>query len=83
MPAERAAMRQVREIIRLKWAGVSGHEIARRVGVAPSTVRLTLQRVAASISVRLKRFSGLLRSPGSEGEGFLKSSTAALRSSPR
>ena len=48
MPAERAAMRQVREIIRLKWAGVSGHEIARRVGVASSTVRLTLQRVAAA-----------------------------------
>jgi transposase len=41
-------MRQVREIIRLKWAGVSGHEIARRVGVASSTVRLTLQRVAAA-----------------------------------
>jgi transposase len=41
-------MRQVREIIRLKLAGVSGHEIARRVGVAPSTVRLTLHRVAAA-----------------------------------
>ena len=48
MPAERAAMRQVREIIRLKWAGVCGHEIARRVGVASSTVRLTLQRAAAA-----------------------------------
>jgi transposase len=41
-------MRQVREIIRLKSTGVSGHEIARRVGVAPSTVRLTLQRIAAA-----------------------------------
>ena len=41
-------MRQVREIIRLKSAGVSGHEIARRVGVVPSTVRLTLKRVAAA-----------------------------------
>ena len=41
-------MRQVREIIRLKSAGLSGHEIARRVGVAPSTVRLTLKRVAAA-----------------------------------
>jgi transposase len=40
-------MRHVREIIRLKSAGVSGHEIARRVAVAPSTVRLTLQRAAA------------------------------------
>jgi transposase len=48
MPAERVAMRQVREIIRLKSAGVSGHEIARRVGVAPSTVRLTLQRLGAA-----------------------------------
>ena len=48
MPAERVAMRQVREIIRLKSAGISGHEIARRVGVAPSTVRLTLKRVAAA-----------------------------------
>jgi transposase len=48
MPAERVAMRHVREIIRLKSTGVSGHEIARRVGVAPSTVRLTLQRLAAA-----------------------------------
>jgi transposase len=27
---------------------VSGNEIARRLGVAPSTVRLTLQRLAAA-----------------------------------
>jgi Mn-dependent DtxR family transcriptional regulator len=27
---------------------VSGNEIARRVGVAPSTVRLTLKRLAAA-----------------------------------
>src|SRR5947209_2260574 len=47
MPAERIAMRQVREVLRLKAVGVSGHEIARRVGVAPSTVRLTLKRLAA------------------------------------
>jgi hypothetical protein len=33
MPAERVAMRQVREIIRLKSAGVSGHEIARSSGL--------------------------------------------------
>ena len=32
-------MRQVRNVLRLKAAGVSGNEIARRVGVAPSTVR--------------------------------------------
>ena len=39
-------MRQVREVLRLKTAGVGLNEIARRVGVAPSTVRLTLKRLA-------------------------------------
>jgi|HubBroStandDraft_6_1064221.scaffolds.fasta_scaffold469407_2 hypothetical protein len=34
MPAERIAMRQVRDVLRLKAAGVSGNEIARRAGVA-------------------------------------------------
>src|SRR3954447_25685820 len=48
MPAERIAMRQVRDVLRLKAAGISGNEIARRVGVAPSTVRLTLKRLAAA-----------------------------------
>jgi transposase len=48
MPAERIAMRQVRDVLRLNAAGVSGNEIARRVGVAPSTVRLTLTRLAAA-----------------------------------
>jgi len=33
-------------VLRLRAAGVSGNEIARRVGVAPSTVRLTLKRLA-------------------------------------
>jgi transposase len=32
---------------RLKLAGVTLREIARRIGVAPSTVRLTLQRLVA------------------------------------
>ncbi len=41
-------MRQVRDVLRLKAAGVSGNEIARRVGVAPSTVRLTLKRLAVA-----------------------------------
>jgi transposase len=41
-------MRQVREVVRLKAAGLPIREIARRVGVAPSTVRLTLQRLAAA-----------------------------------
>ena len=48
MPAERIAMRHVRDVLRLKTAGVSGNEIARRLNVAPSTVRLTLQRLAAA-----------------------------------
>src|SRR6202047_4636019 len=48
MPAERIAMRQVRDVLRWKAAGVSGNEIARRVGVAPSTVRLTLKRLAVA-----------------------------------
>ena len=46
MPAERTTMRQVREIMRLHTAGVSTRQIGIRVGVAASTVRLTLQRVA-------------------------------------
>src|SRR5215468_11340602 len=46
MPAERTAMRHVREGVRLTTAGVSGNEIARRLNLAPSTVRLTLQRLA-------------------------------------
>src|SRR5271170_6127219 len=48
MPAERIAMRQVRDVLRLKAAGVPGNEIARRVGVASSTVRLTLKRLAVA-----------------------------------
>src|SRR6202049_4038950 len=48
MPAERIAMRQVRDVLRLTAAGVSGNEIARRVGLASSTVRLTLKRLASA-----------------------------------
>src|SRR5262245_9368489 len=45
MPAERTTMRHVREILRLKFVGdVPIREIARRVGVAASTVRTTLRR---------------------------------------
>jgi transposase len=45
MPAERVAMRQVREIIRLKFsAGVGTREISRRIGISTSTVRETLRR---------------------------------------
>ena len=41
-------MRHVREVLRLRTAGVSGNEIARRLILAPSTVRLTLQRLATA-----------------------------------
>jgi transposase len=40
-------MRQVREVLRLHQAGVSTRQIGIRVGVAASTVRLTLRRLAA------------------------------------
>jgi transposase len=41
-------MRHVREILRLGSAGISKHEIARRMGLAPSTVRETLKRFEAA-----------------------------------
>ena len=42
MPAERIAMRQVHEIMRLMWAEKAPiRKIARRIGLAPSTVRAT------------------------------------------
>ena len=44
MPAGRVCMRHVREILRLTGSGVSKREIARRLGVVPSTVRETLRR---------------------------------------
>src|SRR6201987_3977624 len=44
MPAERANLREAREVLRLKAASVSTHEIARRFGLARSTVRETLKR---------------------------------------
>ena len=45
MPAERTTMRQVREILRLKFSKeMPVREIARHVGIAPSTVRATLER---------------------------------------
>lgn len=49
MPAERVSMRRVREMLRLKYeAGASDRAIARAVGVARSTVRLCLDRVAGA-----------------------------------
>src|SRR5262249_12392702 len=49
MPAERTIMRHVREVLRLKFVGgVPIREIARRIGVAASTVRATLGRFEAA-----------------------------------
>src|SRR5919197_4945677 len=49
MPAERTTMRHVREVLRLKFVGgVPTREIARRIGVAPSTVRTTIRRFQAA-----------------------------------
>jgi hypothetical protein len=44
VPAERVTMPDAREIIRLKYSSVSTHEIARRLGMARSTVQETLKR---------------------------------------
>lgn len=42
-------MRRMREVLRLKLAaGVSAREIARRLALAPSTVRATIERFAAA-----------------------------------
>ena len=41
-------MRHVREVLRLGSTGISKHEIARRMGLAPSTVRETLKRFAST-----------------------------------
>jgi hypothetical protein len=48
MPTERFAMRHVHDVIRLKSAGMPTREIARRLGTAPSTVRLTIRRFEAA-----------------------------------
>ena len=49
MPAERTPRRHVREVLRLKFVGgVPTREIARRIGVAASTVRATIKRFQAA-----------------------------------
>ena len=49
MPAERVAMRRAREIIHLKFSAcVPTREIARRLGIAASTVRETLRRLEST-----------------------------------
>ena len=45
MPTERIAMRRVREMLRLsRDAGLATREVARRTGVAPSTLREMFRR---------------------------------------
>ena len=41
-------MRHVRDVMKLKSAGMSTREIARRMGTAASTVRLTIRRFEAA-----------------------------------
>ena len=48
MPAERASMRCVREILRLKAEGLSDRSIARSTGLARSTVREYVGRTKAA-----------------------------------
>src|SRR5262249_17429126 len=48
MPAERASMRSVREILRLKAEGLSDRAIARSTGLARSTVREYAGRAKAA-----------------------------------
>jgi transposase len=50
-------MRQLREIVRLHDAGLSTRQVAIRVGVAASTVRLTLRLVATAGMARGSRES--------------------------
>src|SRR4051794_14657416 len=58
MPAERVSMRRVREILRLKHAcGSSDRAIARSLGIARSTVALTLERPAAIDTQNWRRSS--------------------------
>jgi hypothetical protein len=56
MPAERTTMRQVREVLRLKFVGgVPTREIARRIGVAASGNAQALSRLPASAGRRRRR----------------------------
>jgi transposase len=49
MPTERIVMRRVREMLRLTLdAGLGGREVARRTGIAPSTLREMLRRFEGS-----------------------------------
>ncbi len=55
MPAERIGMRDAREVIRLKSASVSTHEIARRLGLARSETLMRAETAGLPASRRSKR----------------------------
>ena len=68
-------MRHAREIIRLKFSSVSTHEIARRLGMARSTVREALKRTeTAGLSWPL---------PEEMSDGALEAALYASRRSKR
>jgi Homeodomain-like domain-containing protein len=83
MPTEKLAMRHVRDVMRLKSAGMPSREIARRMGTAPSTVRLTTRRFEATgltwplpdditeteLEVRLFASAGAVPVPGGASAG--------------
>ena len=48
MSRERLAMHHMLDVIRLKSAGMPIREVARRIGAAPSTARLTIHRFKAA-----------------------------------
>ena len=49
MPAQRLAMRQVREVLRLKWAvGLSDRKIAHGLGISRPTVAEYVRRAQAA-----------------------------------
>jgi DNA-binding Lrp family transcriptional regulator len=66
MPAERTTMRQVHEVLGLKFVGrVPNREIAGRIGVAASTVRATLRRLRTAGLI--DRLTGEVRHPNERG----------------
>jgi len=72
MPAERAPMRKVREVLRLRHApGVSERQIAITTGLSRSTVGEYLRwasRIAFDVGVRSRHVSG--RTAAGSARGF-------------
>jgi len=73
MPTERIAMRRVREMLRLRLdAGLAAREVARRTGVAPSTLREMFQRFRRSgLCSATRRMAGYRRSDGRSQRGVM------------